>query len=227
MHPFQEDDSGTTTPSSTHSRTPIAGHVSSLRSTAESARKVNSNIKDASNKHIDPRTGVPEQGPSRMGFDSTQNVYAKENSPVESLSTNTTYTTSRIDSHTNHSFKGKRENITNCHSNMSSNRTNNEPSGSSQQLTYQSYHDRVPVNSVMDSGYGSLDKLKMDGSSQMRSPVLMRRLSNKMAKQAVKPNSFDSDEGGSDGRGSSGFVNIVGVPLPMKDTAYDYVRKKK
>lgn len=161
-----------------------------------------------------------------MGFDSTQNVYVKENSPVESSSRNTTYTTSRTDSHTNHSFKGKRETITNSRSNVSSNRSNNEASGSSQQLTYQSNHDRVPVNSVMDSGYGSLDKLKMDGSSQMRSPVLMRRLSNKMAKQTVKPNSFDSDDGGSDGRESSGFVNVIGVTLPMKDTAYDYVRKK-
>lgn len=77
----------------------------------------------------------------------------------------------------------------------------------------------------MDSAYGSLDKLKTDGHSQMRSPVLTRRLSNKITKQTVKPNSFDSD--GSDGRGSSGFVNGIGMPLSMKDTAYDYVRIKK
>lgn len=228
MYVFQEDDSGTTTPSSTHSRTPIAGHVSSLRSPSESVRKITTNIKDASKKHIDPRTGNIEQGPSRMGFDSSQNVCAKESSTDESSPRNT-QGTSRAESNTNRSFRGKRENITNVHNSVSSNRTNNEPYGSSQHLRQQSNKESFSMNPIMDSGYGSLDKLKMDGNSQMRSPVLTRRLSNKLTKNTVDPtgNSFDSEDGRSDERGSSGFVNTMGLPLSMKDTAYDYVRIKK
>lgn len=191
-------------------------------------RKISSNIKDAANKHIDPRTGNIEQGPSRMGFDSSQNMYVKECSPVESSSRNA-YTTSRTENNGNHSFMGKKETTTNDR--VSSNRTLNEPSGSSQHLMYKSNNQNFTANPIMDSGYGSLDKLKINANSQMRSPVLTRRLSNKMAKQAftVKPNSysFDSDDGASDERGSSGFVNTVGLPLSMKDTAYDYVRMKK
>lgn len=169
-----------------------------------------------------------------MGFDLSQNMYVKESSPVESSSRNA-YTTSRTENSSNHSFKGRKENTTNDRNSVSTsfNRTLNdpEPSGSSQHLMYRSNNQNFPVNPIMDSGYGSLDKLKMNGNSQMRSPVLTRRLSNKMAKQTftVKPNgnSFDSDDGGSDERGSSGFVNIIGSPLSMKDTAYDYVRMKK
>lgn len=169
---------------------------------------------------MDPRTGNIEQGPSRMGFDSSssQNVYAKESSPIES-SSRKVYTTSRLDNPAKHSFKGRKE----------SNRTKNEPSGSAQHLTYQSHNENFPTNPIMDSGYGSLDKLKTDGNNQMRSPVLSRRLSNKMVKQTAKSvsNSFDSDDGGCDGIGSNGFVNAIGVPMSMKDTAYDFVRMKK
>lgn len=155
-----------------------------------------------------------------MGFESNQNMYVKEQSPVESSSRNTTLT-SRSE---NNSFKGKKG-MANGRSNTSSNRNQNEASASSQH--YQSNSFNFPINPVMDSGYGSLDKLKTDGSNQMRSPVLTRRLSNKIVRQAVKANgnSFDSDDGGSDDRGSSGFVNTIGGPL--KDTAYDYVRMKK
>lgn len=228
---FQGDDSGTTTPSSTHSRTPIAGHVSSLRSPSDQTRKITSNIKDASNKHRNPRTGNIEQGPSQMGFDSSQNVYVKEASPVESSSRNA-FTNPRTENQMNKSFKAKKDNFTNDRSNISSNRDKNTPSGSSQHLMHQSNNGNFSVNPIMDSGYGSLDKLKMDGNSQMRSPVLTRRLSNKTAKQrfTVKSNdnSFDSeDDGVTDERGSSGFVNTIGASFSMKDTAYDYVRLKK
>lgn len=157
-----------------------------------------------------------------MGFESSQNIYVKDNSPVESSSRNA-YTTSRTENHTNHSFKGKRDMTTNSRDAVYSNRMMNEASGSSQHVMYKS-------NPIMDSGYGSLDKLKTNGNG-MRSPVLTRRTSDKMAKQKFSGtptgNSFDSDDDGSDERGSSGFVNTIGAPLTMKDTAYDYVRIKK
>lgn len=178
---------------------------------------------------MDPRTGNIEQGPSRMGFDSNDNVPAKE-STDESSSKNARNTPTRAENTTNHSFKGKKENSGgNGVNNVSPRRTNNEPSGSTQHQIYQSNNDNFPVHPVMDSGYGSVDKLKMNKSGPIRSPVMTRRLPNKMVEQTIKRNgsSFDSDEVGSDGNGSSGFVHIVGVSSSMKDTAYDYVRMKK
>lgn len=50
------------------SRKPIAGHVSSVRVEERMARKhIVTTVKDASNKHINPRTGKVQQGPSKMG----------------------------------------------------------------------------------------------------------------------------------------------------------------
>ncbi|XP_059612403.1 serine/threonine-protein kinase meng-po [Phlebotomus argentipes] len=63
----EEDDSGTNTPSSTMSRTPVAGHVSSVKAEEQQQeQKYNSTVKDASKKHIDPRTGMIQNGPSEM-----------------------------------------------------------------------------------------------------------------------------------------------------------------
>lgn len=176
---------------------------------------------------MDPRTGNIEQGPSRMGFDSNESVNVKESSPDKSSSQNVCTTSSRADNPT--TYKGKKENMENGLNNMSSRRTKNEPSGSSQSLMHQSNNENFSFHPVMDSGYGSVDKLKMNRSGQIRSPVLTRRLNNKVAAHSIKQNgsSFDSDDVGSDGKGSSGFVHLVGVSSPMKDTAYDYVRMKK
>lgn len=50
------------------SRTPVAGHVSAVRADEKAARtQIVSTIKDASNKHINPRTGKIETRPSEMG----------------------------------------------------------------------------------------------------------------------------------------------------------------
>ncbi|KAL9703212.1 hypothetical protein quinque_006730 [Culex quinquefasciatus] len=64
----EEDDSGTATPTSTASRTAIPGHVSSVAAMERAAeKKINSTVKDASQKHIDPRTGTIQLSPSEMG----------------------------------------------------------------------------------------------------------------------------------------------------------------
>lgn len=55
------------------SRAPVAGHVSSVRAAEKAARKsIVSTVKDASNKHINPRTGKIQQGPSEMGHQSNE-----------------------------------------------------------------------------------------------------------------------------------------------------------
>lgn len=52
-------------------RVPVAGHVSSVRAEEKAARtQINTTVKDAANKHINPRTGKVQQGPSEMGHHS-------------------------------------------------------------------------------------------------------------------------------------------------------------
>jgi hypothetical protein len=53
---LQEEDSGSSTVSINMTRTPIPGHISSLRA-AEQEQKRTDTLKDASKKHIDPFTG--------------------------------------------------------------------------------------------------------------------------------------------------------------------------
>ncbi|EAA13389.4 AGAP010327-PA [Anopheles gambiae str. PEST] len=63
----EEDDSGSATPSSTVSRTAVPGHVSSVAAMERAEKKINTTVKEASQKHIDPRTGTVQVGPSEMG----------------------------------------------------------------------------------------------------------------------------------------------------------------
>ncbi|XP_058458925.1 serine/threonine-protein kinase meng-po [Malaya genurostris] len=63
----EEDDSGSATPTSTASRTAVPGHVSSVAAMERSEKKINTTVKDASHKHIDPRTGTVQLSPSEMG----------------------------------------------------------------------------------------------------------------------------------------------------------------
>lgn len=82
MEEDEENDSGRTTPSSTISRTPVVGHVSSVRAAEQNEKaevKVKTTIKDANNKHIDPRTGVIQQGPSEMVGTNNQQTLAEQN----------------------------------------------------------------------------------------------------------------------------------------------------
>ncbi|XP_055311394.1 probable myosin light chain kinase DDB_G0284661 [Sitodiplosis mosellana] len=52
-------------------RAPVAGHVSSVRAQEKAARtQIVSTVKDASNKHINPRTGKVQIGSSEMGHQS-------------------------------------------------------------------------------------------------------------------------------------------------------------
>lgn len=53
-------------------RTPVAGHISSLRA-AKNEQEIKTTIKDASKKHRDPRTGLVQEGPSVQGPITIQN----------------------------------------------------------------------------------------------------------------------------------------------------------
>ncbi|KRK00200.1 serine/threonine-protein kinase meng-po isoform X1 [Drosophila yakuba] len=94
----ENEETNSASPSSSVSREPLPGHISSLRkptSPAESAKEINSTLKDATQKHFDPRTGALQQGPSEMG--QVAMAYSKSASPASNYST-TTSTLNNADS---------------------------------------------------------------------------------------------------------------------------------
>ncbi|KAM7342474.1 serine/threonine-protein kinase meng-po isoform 2-T2 [Cochliomyia hominivorax] len=63
-----DETNSASSPSSSVSREPVRGHISSLRTpSAEKPKEIKTTLKDANQKHFDPRTGVVQQGPSEMG----------------------------------------------------------------------------------------------------------------------------------------------------------------
>lgn len=64
---FQDDERNSTTNTNMMNRTPVAGHISSLRAAKNEEQVITTTIKDASKKHRDPRTGLVQEGPSVQG----------------------------------------------------------------------------------------------------------------------------------------------------------------
>ncbi|XP_039957122.1 serine/threonine-protein kinase meng-po isoform X2 [Bactrocera tryoni] len=73
-------------PSSSVSREPVAGHISSIRNTMEQTKAINTTLKDAAQKHFDPRTGALQEGPSEMGG-ITQTQQKSYNASIGNIST--------------------------------------------------------------------------------------------------------------------------------------------
>lgn len=137
---LQEEHSGTTTPSSTNSRTPVPGHISAVRAQEQLAanngtsKRITTTVKDSTAKHRDPRTGLIQQGPSEMGATGTDEnrSMARSTSPPERRASEAN------DNHSNHDEP------------VSNNRS------------FPSSYSRTANNaSIVDSGYGSLDALKV------------------------------------------------------------------
>lgn len=280
----EENDSGTTTPSSTHSRTPIAGHISSVRAMEQAAEKksITSTLKDAANKHIDPRTGIIQQGPSEMGVVSYD--HSASSSPLNDQSSNgntTNVNTKTINENgqiktvdvspaNGRSANGMTASTSNYNNNGSFRKNvdksiisstskgllsigNTFATASVPEIQNFNPIERIHNNSIiMDSGYGSLDKLKLSNDNSnnsnvigLCSPILHKRSSIKVSsneqqskgitnmndrrhhKRMINNQELNDDDnsGGSDDRGSSGFVNLAGTT--MKDTAYDHVKYNK
>ncbi|KAH8400787.1 hypothetical protein KR009_000966 [Drosophila setifemur] len=87
--PCQEENEETNSasPSSSVSREPLPGHISSLRkqTSPPESKEIKSTLKDATQKHFDPRTGALQQGPSEMGQMAMS--YSKSASPLSNYST--------------------------------------------------------------------------------------------------------------------------------------------
>ncbi|XP_026842867.1 serine/threonine-protein kinase SBK1 isoform X2 [Drosophila persimilis] len=77
----ENEETNSASPSSSVSREPLPGHISSLRKQTQEQipKEVKSTLKDATQKHFDPRTGALQQGPSEMGQVAMQ--YSKSASP--------------------------------------------------------------------------------------------------------------------------------------------------
>lgn len=236
----------------------------------ELEKKITTTVKDATNKHIDPRTGLVQQGPSEMCVNgkseaeeqphtrsssaSSSNVHQQysngENGSIKNNTTNNNFynnqinhnssDTDQINGRLNFSIKNDTKNGYNIQ------KENNDLKRSNGKIDHKS-------NGILDSGYGSLDKLKMSESSVSMttpplskagpyySPKLSKRSTSikssnieylKRADQTLRNQiSFTSEEDeGNDGnseRGSSGFVHLVGTSTSMKDTAYDRAANKK
>ncbi|XP_030558200.1 serine/threonine-protein kinase MARK2 isoform X1 [Drosophila novamexicana] len=66
----ENEETNSASPSSSVSREPVPGHISSIRQPQQPAKpkEIKSTLKDATQKHFDPRTGALQQGPSEMGM---------------------------------------------------------------------------------------------------------------------------------------------------------------
>lgn len=177
-------------------------------------KKIISTTKDATNKHIDPRTGLIQQGPSEMG---TKNALNNNNSsPHRSLSpapqvvTNSRGLSPSTNGNNSHQTQPSADKDDDRPSPLSRHRqtavtTNGRLQTSNQQNGQ--LRNQVNSSSIVDSGYGSLDKLRTPstdlsnlgataqtsrghiGGSPYLSPVLSRR-----AKPAFNPPQSQSRE---------------------------------
>lgn len=83
-----ENESASASPSSSVSRGPIAGHISSIRTVEPSKKEIKTTLKDATQKHFDPRTGALQSGPSSMGI-LYPNAFSTGDGGTSSLNTST------------------------------------------------------------------------------------------------------------------------------------------
>lgn len=237
----EEEDSGSSVAPTLIARAPVAGHVSSVRA-AEKAEKVENaqkftkqittTVKDAANKHRDPRTGEIQQGPSEMGARGDKNL-AQTNGHHHKLVDVGSQTTSesqklsgdvRLErNETTYNMTAAAARVPNPR--LTAGRRQNsapEPLATSRgprtaynsvaiiTLPEASAHTK-PLDQINDSGYGSLDKLRAtDQAAAMVSPMFHRRLGNGQATQRRDKDRspFESDSGG-DGSpyGSSAYVH--------------------
>lgn len=257
----EEEDSSSAASSIIMTRAPVAGHVSSVRAAEKAAHKqIVTTVKDAANKHRDPRTGEIQQGPSEMGARAadTQTSNGTHAYKLVDVGSQTSSESQKMNDgpadnshiHYNESTASQANASSFGQNRLSTNRRQNsapEPLVTSRGLmaafnslatitvpesshsNAQMQQDMHKSNQVIDSGYGSLDKLKAtDNNGILSSPIFGKRsvpnvsyanghggqaisahYSNSNDKRREKDRSpFESDSGG-DGSpcGSSRFVN--------------------
>ncbi|EDW91905.1 serine/threonine-protein kinase meng-po isoform X2 [Drosophila yakuba] len=165
----ENEETNSASPSSSVSREPLPGHISSLRkptSPAESAKEINSTLKDATQKHFDPRTGALQQGPSEMG--QVAMAYSKSASPASNYST----TTSTLNNADSLLTLGSRQDLLASNLTMYTSMETELNRLELRDARHSSYANLPYASQVKDSAYGSLDVSEMAAAS--RSPSLMK-----------------------------------------------------
>lgn len=101
----EEEDDGKELQTRT-ARAPVAGHVSSVRAAERASRtQIVTTVKDASNKHINPRTGKIQHGPSEMGHHEERtetHASAHNDKRAGTTNTNTNENGRESNGHTHH-----------------------------------------------------------------------------------------------------------------------------
>uniref|UniRef100_A0A182YE06 Uncharacterized protein n=1 Tax=Anopheles stephensi TaxID=30069 RepID=A0A182YE06_ANOST len=221
MEEEEEDDSGSATPSSTVSRTAVPGHVSSVAALERAEKKINSTVKEASQKHIDPRTGTVQVGPSEMGSvnvrDGNNNWHqAAPNINGHSIATNAGKHSLLVATH------GLVKEAFNTVASVAVPATEISRNGS---------YDKK--SSLQDSGYGSL-KGGLKGASASRRIAKSPTLPKRSTFIRSENNPFEEQESGEErdsqsmefdeletDRGSDGFLNAT----PAKQAAPEKPQK--
>ncbi|EDV55740.1 uncharacterized protein Dere_GG20613, isoform A [Drosophila erecta] len=165
----ENEETNSASPSSSVSREPLPGHISSLRkptSPAESAKEINSTLKDATQKHFDPRTGALQQGPSEMG--QVAMAYSKSASPASNYST----TASTLNNADSLLTLGSRQDLLASNLTMYTSMETELNRLELRDARHSSYANLPYASQVKDSAYGSVDVSEMAASS--RSPSLMK-----------------------------------------------------
>lgn len=195
----EEEETETANPSVLISRAPVAGHVSSVQAEERLSKKpIVTTVKDAAKKHLDPRTGRIQQGPSEMGAlpvkkftDNevhTNGVHKLVDVGSQTSSETQANIESRLEEHSRHTSSPSRTPFEPC-TYFTSGRQQNvaaEPLSASRgliaafnsvatitvpesQRNHTITHQNMLKNKqVNDSGYGSLDKLRATSSPVMR-----------------------------------------------------------
>ncbi|XP_017024807.1 serine/threonine-protein kinase meng-po isoform X2 [Drosophila kikkawai] len=167
----ENEETNSASPSSSVSREPLPGHISSLRKPAsppESSKEIKGTLKDATQKHFDPRTGALQQGPSEMG--QVAMSYSKSASPSSNYST----TASTLNNADSLLTLGSRQDL--LASNMTM-YTSMETELNRLELCdarASSYANLPYASQVKDSAYGSADVSEMTTSRSPRSAPVMK-----------------------------------------------------
>lgn len=212
-----------------HHRAPVAGHISSIRG-PDTPSVIHSTVKDSSRKHIDPRTGVIQVGPSEMIKTTPEpeaNVSTSSNGSVENseaiIRPNETMVNGRLEFKMNDTTNVRTYNETREYPRGGMNR----PIGGEE-----NNKQRRPMIKKMDSGYSSTEKMlphqnhnQLTVTKSNSSDLGSLEINNSSSFSSSKDVSPFSDSDSP--RGSTGFVNVIAKPnnsVTRKDTAYDYVK---
>lgn len=188
-------------------RAPVAGHISSIRG-QDTPSVIHSTVKDASRKHIDPRTGNIQVGPSEMIKTTPEpNVSTSSNGSAENGDLGQSLVNGRLE------FKVNESNV--------------KTQATLEQHNRSSVERKKGPMLKMDSGYSSTEKMLPNQGltierkgliSSDRGSLEINHSSSFSSSKDVSPFT-DSDSP----RGSTGFVNVA-TKGTRKDTAYDQVR---